>query len=199
MDDIQFSPQEATLFKVLTGIDPPLIGTAVLYQAGTLASDTADRIDHELTPAIDVVVGQELAGMDSAVSPEFANTLARYTSRPPHYFPATSAQLRQMSDYAVSTAAQVEYMKVEAIATLASLIASLIIEMVISFFFPAVGVEMMAASFAIVRFLLSTLIGRVLLHILEAMLIGIAIQELLDAITQLVLIKDHIQKIWHWD
>src|SRR5258708_6715032 len=114
---------------------PPLIPTATLYQAGDLASHTADRIDSELSPLVDQVVSQVLTGMNSAVSPEFADSLARYTSRSPGYFPETSAQLRQMADYAVSTAAHVEYMKVEAIATLASLIASLMIEAVLAFFF----------------------------------------------------------------
>jgi hypothetical protein len=132
--DIEFSPEEATLFEILTGMRPPLIATSTLYAAGDLANGTADRIDGELSPLVEQVVGQVLSGLDSAVSPGFADALARYTSRAPGYFPATSAQLRQMGDYAVSTAAQVEYMKVEAIATLASLIASLVIEAVLAFF-----------------------------------------------------------------
>ncbi len=198
-NDIQFNEQEATLFVVLTGMRPPLIPTATLYQAGDLANHTADRIDSELSPLVDQVVNQVLTGMNSAVSPEFAESLAKYTSKPPGYFPETSAQLRQMADYAASTAAQVEYMKVEAIVTLASLIASLIIEAVITFFFPEIGLEMMAAEFAAVRFILNTLIGRVLAHILSAVLIGIGIQVLLDSIAQAVLIGEGIQQSWNWE
>ncbi len=197
MDDVQFNPQEAKLFEILTGIKPPVAATALFYQAGTLASDTANRIDSELTPAVELVVGHVLTGMNSAVSPSFADHLAQYTTSP-GYFPAMSAQLRQMADYSTSTAAQVEYLKIEAIATLSSLIASLVIEAVLSFFFPGLGLEMMAASCAVVRFLLSSLIGRILLKILSAALIGIGIQELLDAIAQGVLIGEGIQKDWNW-
>ena len=196
--DIQFTPQEAMFFLVLTGMRPPLIPTATLYEAGNAANDTANRIDNELTPLVDELVSQVLTGMNSAVSPEFADALAQYTSKPPGYFPETSAALRQMGDYAVSTAGQVEYMKIMAITTLASLIASLVIEAAIAFFFPEVGLEMMAAEFAIVRFLLNTLIGRVLAHILSATLIGIVIQVLLDSIAQAVLIGEGIQKNWNW-
>ena len=197
--DIEFSPEEATLFVVLTGMRPPLIGTAVLYEAGDLASRTADRIDSELSPLVEQVVNQVLTGMNSAVSPEFADALARYTSKAPGYFPETLSQLRQMGDFASSTAAQVEYMKVEAIATLASLIATLVIEAVLAFFFPEIGLEMMAAEFAAVRLILNTLIGRVLAHILSAVLIGIGIQVLLDSIAQAVLIGEGIQKTWNWE
>ena len=104
-----------------------------------------------------------------------------------------------MGDFASSTAAQVEYMKVEAIATLASLIATLVIEAVLAFFFPEIGLEMMAAEFAAVRLILNTLIGRVLAHILSAALIGIGIQVLLDSIAQAVLIGEGIQKTWNWE
>jgi len=148
MDDVQFNPQEAKLFEILTGIKPPVAATALFYQAGTLASDTANRIDSELTPAVELVVGHVLTGMNSAVSPSFADHLAQYTTSP-GYFPAMSAQLRQMADYSTSTAAQVEYLKIEAIATLSLLIASLVIEAVLSFFFPGLGLEMMAASCAV--------------------------------------------------
>ncbi len=195
--DIEFSPQEATLFVVLTGMRPPLIATETLYQVGDLANSTADRIDSELTPLVNELVNHVLTGMNTAVSPAFAQALSQYTSKP-GYFPETSAQLRQMGDYAVSTAAQVEYMKVEAIATLASLIASLVAEAVLAFFFPEIGLEMMAAEFAIVRLILNTLIGRVLAHILSATLIGIAIQVLLDSIAQGVLIGEGIQQKWNW-
>ena len=196
--DIQFNEQEANLFVVLTGMRPPLIPTATLYEAGDLANHTADRIDSELTPLVEQVVNQVLTGMNSAVSPEFADNLARYTSKPPGYFPQTSSQLRQMGDFAVSTAAQVEYMKVEAIATLASLIATLVIEAALSFFFPEIGLEMMAAEFAAVRLILNTVLGRVLAHILSATLIGIGIQVLLDSIAQAVLIGEGIQQSWNW-
>ena len=187
------------MFVVLTGMRPPLIGTASLLEAGDLANRTADRIDSELSPLVEQVVNQVLTGMNSAVSPEFAGSLARYTSKAPGYFPETSSQLRQMGDFASSTAAQVEFMKVEAIATLASLIATLVIEAVLAFFFPEVGLEMMAAEFAAVRLILNTLIGRVLAHILSAALIGIGIQVLLDSIAQAVLIGEGIQKDWNWE
>ena len=72
--DIQFNPEEATLFVVLTGMRPPLIATATLYEAGDLASHTADRIDSELSPLVEQVVNQVLTGMNSAVSPEFADS-----------------------------------------------------------------------------------------------------------------------------
>src|SRR6266705_1908162 len=196
--DIQFTPAESKLFMVLTGMRPPLIPTATLYEAGNLANHTADRIDSELMPLVDELVGQVLTGMNSAVSPEFADNLARYTSKAPGYFPETSAQLRQMSDYATTTAAQVEYMKIMAITTLASLIATLVIEAVLAFFFPEIGLEMMAAEFAAVRLILNTLIGRVLAHILSAVLIGIGIQVLLDSIAQAVLIGEGIQQSWNW-
>ena len=137
--------------------------------------------------------------MDSAVSPEFANTLAKFTSKSPGYFPETSAALRQMGDYATTTAAQVEYMKVEAIATLSSLIASLIAEAALAFFFPEIGLELMAAECAAVRAILNTLVGRLLMQIVSASVIGVGIQVLLDSIAQAVLIGEGIQKTWNWE
>src|ERR1700675_4548154 len=115
LPDIEFNEQEAMLLVVLTGMRPPLLGTAVLYQAGDLAGGAADRIDselsplvgglagqvlagvrsaasadgvdRELSPLVEELAGQVLSGMSSAVSPELGRVLAQYTAGAPGYFP----------------------------------------------------------------------------------------------------------------
>src|SRR5260370_26686381 len=160
--------------------------------------EAAQGVGVQLTPALSRVVARVLLGMDSAVWVEFAKSMEPMTSAPPFYLPTLTDQYRQMAAYTETSADEFLRLKVDSIVILASLLVAIAIELAI--FFRTGSPEMiklMAAEFVVVRFLLSSMIGRLLLHLIMVELMSIAIQEALDVIGQLWL-NAELHQDWNW-
>jgi len=196
--DPQFSPKAAEFFFVLTGLRPPAANRETMLAVRDALLQAGDRVEVELSPQLSELVSRVLMGMDTAVSPEFAKSMEAFTSAPPFYLPAVADQYRQLANYTETSADEFLKMKVNSIVILASLLVAIAIDIAIAVFFPELGLELLAAEFVIVRFLLFTTIGRLLMHLVLTMVMSIAIQEALDMIGQLVIDKV-LHQSWDWE
>ncbi len=143
------------------------------------------------------LVARDLMGLDGATAEQIAKSTQALTSAPPYYLPTLVDQFGKMATYVDTTADEFLRMKVQSIITLASLLVSIAVDLAIAIFFPQVGPAEMAANFAIVRFILSTLIGRLLTHLIMTAVMSVAIQEALDVVGQLV-VNAELHQDWNW-
>jgi hypothetical protein len=197
--DPQFSESEASLFFVLTGQRPPLASRAEMLAAADVLSSAAGRVEGELIPQLSGLVNRVLSGMDTAVSVEFAKSMEAYVSKPPFYLPSVADQYRQLALYTQSSADEFLMMKVQSIVILASFLVAIAIDLLLTFYGgEEAAFELLAAEATIVRLILSTLIGRLLTHLVATMVMSIAIQEALDAIAQLA-VSMELHQSWNWE
>ncbi len=191
-------PELGDLMLVVTGMPFPEANTDSMTTAGQATADAADQINHVLIPQINTAINRIQQGFNSDASQEFVNSMAAYTTAQPQYFVSAASQLETLSGFAYDTAAQVDYMKLMCVLILVELLVELVVTQILSFFDFGMSEEWLAAEYAAARFLLRTVIGRVILRILTAELVSIATQVALDAIVQRVLIDEGIQQSWNW-
>src|SRR5260370_42702155 len=102
--DPQFTPEEAVLFFVLSGLKPPLASREKMLAARDALLTAMQQVQTQLTPGLARLVARVLLGMDSAVSVEFAKSMESLTSAPPFYLPTLVDQYRQIAVYTDTTA-----------------------------------------------------------------------------------------------
>src|SRR5260370_22965192 len=130
----QFSPQEAELFFVLTGTQPPLASRDKMLGVRDALLEASQRVRAQLTPSLSRIVSRVLMGMDSAVSVEFAKSMEPMTSAPPFYLPTLADQYRQMAAYTETSADEFLRLKVDSIVILASLLVAIVIDLILFYF-----------------------------------------------------------------
>src|SRR5229473_2543349 len=111
---------------------------------------------------------------------------------------AAADQYRQLANYTQTSADEFLNMKVQAIVMLASMLVAIAIDLVIAFYGgEEAALELLAAESTIVRLLLQTLVGRLLVHLIMTEVMSIGIQEALDAVGQLVMMAE-LHQDWNW-
>src|SRR5712691_6359528 len=194
----RFTDQEASFFMVATGVRPPEFDTDLASTAGLELLKAAGMIDRELTPLVQERIDAAHLGMSGEMSKAFVTTLEQYTTAPPYILPTVSGLARELGAYTITTADQVEAMKIQAIAALAVLIAAFMVDAVIAYFDPPEGIKAAIAQWLAVRAALEALLGSLLLRFLEMVVIGIAIQETMDTVAQIVMRAKGIEQTWNW-
>ncbi len=195
--DPQFSPQEAELFFVLAGSRPPLANRDKMLATRDAFLQAQQAVISRLSPGVARLVTRSLMSMDGAVAAGFAQSMESLNSAPPYYLPSLADQYQGLANYIDTTADEFLRMKVDSIIALASLLVTIAMDLAIAVFFPGIGLSAIASEFVIVRFLLSTLIGRLLTHLIMAAVTSVAIQEALDVIGQLV-VNAELHQDWNW-
>ncbi|MEU5844924.1 scabin-related ADP-ribosyltransferase, partial [Saccharopolyspora shandongensis] len=171
------------LFLVLTGEKWPQINEDQLLVLAQAWRNASNRMRNDLRPEVVRAVAKIRSEFRGKAAMRFADRMAPLVESPGYLddvmqgFEGTADFLQQMS-------VQTEYVK---LVTILSLI-ELLVEMAwaIAMSGPTFGGSMawLAGRFAIVRFLLKRLWGRLLLRIVQAQLFGIAFQVAIDAVAQ---------------
>ena len=196
--DPQFSPQEAELFFVLAGSRPPLANRDKMLATRDAFLAAQQAVIGDLSPGVARLVTRSLMGLDGGATAEsFVTSMEALSSAPPYYLPSLADQYQQLADYVDTTADEFLRMKVDSIIALAALLVTIAIDLAVAVFFPELGLAAIASELVIVRFLLSTLIGRLVMHLVMAAVTSVAIQEALDVIGQLVL-NAELHQDWSW-
>src|SRR5712691_9374758 len=195
--DPQYTPEEQQLFLVLAGSEPPLAQREKMLAARDTFLEAQQNV-LQLQPDVARLINRTLTGMDTAVTPEFAKSMESLTSAPPFYLPSLVDQFGVMAAFTETSADEFLKQKINSIVILASLLVSIVIDLILIYYGNVqLGMEMLAAEFAVVRFLLTTLLGRLLLHLLFSMVMSVAIQEALDIIGQLW-VDAALHQSWDW-
>ncbi|HEY2575487.1 MAG TPA: hypothetical protein VGI74_04195, partial [Streptosporangiaceae bacterium] len=196
--NIEFNPQEAELFLVLTGERPPEFNTDGGHEAAQILMSYADMVDNQLTPLVQARVNAAQTGMSGEMSKSFVANLEQYTVASPFILPTTSNLARQLGVYTDSASDQAQSIKIQAIVALAVLIAAFIVDAIIAFFDPAAGIEAAVAEEAATRVFLEALLDALKEMIFHAIPIGIAIQVGQDTLAQIIEMAEGIEKNWNW-
>src|SRR5260370_15807158 len=156
--NIKFTAQEAKFFMAATGERPPEFDTDRGRQAGEILLITGDMIDNELTPLVQERIVAAQLGMSGEMSKAFIRTLEQYTTSPPYILPTISGLARELGAYTITTADQAEAMKIQAIVALATLIAAFVVDAIIAYFDPELGIKAAIAAWLSTRAVLQSLL-----------------------------------------
>lgn len=174
------------LFLVLTGEQWPTANEDALWEVGNAWGTAGDRLQNELAPYLIQVVQHIRENFTGKSAIKFAQMMAPYASSPPHLLPQAATQFQQLKKFLQDAAAQVEYTKIISFEEVALLIAQIAWAIAMSFFTDGASMTWLAGRMAIVRFLLKTIWGRLLLQLIISEVFGIAFQVALDVLTQLI-------------
>ncbi|PPK70919.1 toxin glutamine deamidase domain-containing protein [Actinokineospora auranticolor] len=180
------SDEVRKLFQVLTGEEWPDANEDKLRALADAWETTANRLTGELAPDLRRAVAGIRSTFTGAAELAFANRMAPYVEGSDNYLSIADEQFRALAKFLRDLALEVEYVKIVSILTLVSLIVE--IAWAIAMAGPTAGGSMawLAARMAIVRWLLKTLLGRLLIRVLQAELLGIAFQLVIDVLAQLI-------------
>src|SRR6266498_2363759 len=167
-----------TLFLVLTGDQWPSADEDQLFLLADAWDRAAGRLGSELGPELAEAVNKIRREFRGKAALRFADRMAPYdVDTAVQRFKALAALLRQ-------TALQVQYVKYVSILSLIELLAE--IAWAVAMAGPTFGGSMtwLAARIPVVRFLLERWWGQLLMRILEAQIVGIALQVGIDVAAQ---------------
>ncbi|MGD0559466.1 MAG: hypothetical protein ABSA93_31400, partial [Streptosporangiaceae bacterium] len=192
-----FTPGWNSFFQVVSGTKPPLLNALGANNAQTSAYNVADRVA-QLVETLNSAIDRALSQMDTQVSPALIKSLAAYTYEPPYLLPTMEAQLRALGDYAADTGKEAVAMRVQAMIIMVQLMEELLQQAVVAIFDPIQAIEDTLELYAIGRFLLRILRSDLFKAIIEPTVANTLQQVIMNAMTQLVLIKMGIQPGWSW-
>src|SRR3569833_119547 len=184
------------LFLVLPGERWPTANEDALREVGNAWGTAGDRLESELAPYMVQVVQHIRASFTGKSAIRFADMMAPYVVDEPQYIPQAAAQFQQMKKFLLDAATQVEYVKIISIEELILLIAQLAWAIAMAFWTDGASLTWLAGRMAIVRFLLKTWWGRLILQFVLAELFGIAFQLALDVLTQAIQFATHTRAEW---
>ena len=198
MSSLEFTPSERGFFIAATGVPPPELDTdlARLAAKGLLAA--GEMVDGELSPLVEERIAAARLGMSGEMSAAFVAALEQYTTSPPFILPTVSGLARELGAFTIETADQAEAMKIQAIVALAALIVAFLVDAVIAYFDPDLGIRAAVSEWLAVRALLEALLDGLLMRVVEMVSIGIAIQVALDTVAQVVMLVKGIEQTWNW-
>ena len=183
-------PEEIrNLFKVLTGEEWPEVDEDALRHLGAAWKRASEQIDTQLAPMINNAVFTIRSEFTGEAELAFADSMAAFTTEPPYYFDTATKHYRTVGVFGEDTATMVQYVKLMIIAQLIVLLVEIAVMTALAFISFGATLQYLAARYAIVRFLINTWIGRLILRIVAAQIIGVSLQAALDGIVQRIQIN----------
>src|SRR6266511_3850030 len=173
-----------TLFLVLTGDQWPSADEDQLFLLADAWDRAAGRLGSELGPELAEAVNKIRREFRGKAALRFADRMAPYVVEPPYYVDTAVQRFKALAALLRQTALQVQYVKYVSILSLIELLAE--IAWAVAMAGPTFGGSMtwLAARIPVVRFLLERWCGQLLMRILEAQIVGIALQVGIDVAAQ---------------
>src|SRR6266540_4321418 len=173
-----------TLFLVLTGDQWPSADEDQLFLLADAWDRAAGRLGSELGPELAEAVNKIRREFRGKAALRFADRMAPYVVEPPYYVDTAVQRFKALAALLRQTALQVQYVKYVSILSLIELLAE--IAWAVAMAGPTFGGSMtwLAARIPVVRFLLERWWGQLLMRILEAQIVGIALQVGIDVAAQ---------------
>ncbi|HEY0537482.1 MAG TPA: hypothetical protein VGD53_03895, partial [Actinoallomurus sp.] len=154
------------------------------------------QLQNELGPAMIQVVNHIRTDFTGKSAIKFADMMAPYVADSPQYIPQAIEQFQALKKYLLQTSTQVEYVKLITIEELVLLLAQIAWAIAMSYWTAGQSMAWLAARMAIVRFLLRTWWGRLILQFALAEGFGVAFQTALDGLTQAVQFAKGTRSSW---
>ncbi|QKW13591.1 toxin glutamine deamidase domain-containing protein [Verrucosispora sp. NA02020] len=179
---IEASDDLAGFLKWISGEDFPGTDEDRLFGLSRAYSGAADGVDSALPLLVDAVRSIR-RGVSGRADEAFVESMQGYV-RNPGYLAAAAEQLRDLGAKSRASGTQVQYVKMMIIGALIQLMIDFIVALAFSFFNPGAALNWLAARVAVFRFLVRTLLGRLIQMVAVNQVVGIGLQVLMDAIVQ---------------
>ncbi len=179
------SQRVADMYEVLTGDQFPRGRGAYLKGYAGSFRQLGGMLDR---------LGGDVAATAQKIQHSFNGKAARrllqllgpFAMENPQYLLTAGAIFLELANFLDGTAEQMEYMKLVVILELVELLAELAIAFYLAAFTGGGSVEAFLGRWAMARVLIENQLGRLMVHIAEAQVIGIALQDALDAVAQIL-------------
>lgn len=198
---IQPSREVAEFLKWVSGEEVPGLNEDRLFAVAQAYRDAAAGLTDELAPVVVAAVNGIRANFSGAGERAYAASMAKFVSEEPRYLYVAAEELTKAATAARKTALQVQYVKLIIILTIIELMIEFAIALVMAFINPTF-LTWFAARSAIVRFLVETVIGRLIRAVVTNMALGIAFQIAMDFLAQRIqidILHTRNSDEWDWD
>ncbi|WP_461155513.1 WXG100-like domain-containing protein, partial [Saccharopolyspora tripterygii] len=192
-------PEEVgNLFMVLTGEKWPQINEDQLRKLSESWRNTSNRLRSELTPELAQAIKLIRSEFYGKAAMRFADRMAPYVESN-GYIETAATGYEQIAGFLKQLSVQTEYVKLVSLLSLIELLAE--IAWAIAMAGPTFGASMawLAGRYAIVRFLLKNIWGRLLMRVIQAQIFGIAFQVAIDAAAQGIQMAKGTRDDWDED
>ncbi|MER6992721.1 toxin glutamine deamidase domain-containing protein [Saccharopolyspora hirsuta] len=191
------SPEVAKLFQVLTGEEWP---DADEDQLRALAGEwtAAAQTLAELGPGLRSAVQAIRADFAGEAAEAFAQRVAPFVEGD-DLISSAAELFNGLAKTLLDLALDVEYMKIVTIASLIALLAEIAWAIAMAPFTGGATMSWLAARMAVVRFLIQSLLGRVLMRVLSTAVFSVAFQLLIDAVAQTAQFAMGTRTEWNTD
>jgi hypothetical protein len=180
------SDEVRTMFLVVTGEEWPDANEDKLRALADAWDQAALRLTNELSPQLQQAVAVIRATFVGEAERAFADRMAPFVEGPDNYLAVAGEQFSELAKFLRELALDVEYVKLVSILSLIALIAEIAWAIAMSFWTAGASMAWLAARFAIVRFLLRSLLGRLLMRFAQAAVFGVAFQLVIDVAAQTI-------------
>ncbi|OLR93339.1 scabin-related ADP-ribosyltransferase [Actinokineospora bangkokensis] len=181
------SDEVRTMFHVLTGEEWPDADESALRALADAWDRAAAQLSGELTPELLRAIATIRSTFTGDAEQAFADRMAPFAEGGSgSHLANAEAQFRQLAKFLRELALDVEYVKLVSIITLITLIAEMAWAIAMAFWTSGASMVWLAARVAIVRFLLQSLLGRLLIKAVQAQVFGILFQVAIDALAQTI-------------
>ncbi|WP_026422138.1 toxin glutamine deamidase domain-containing protein [Actinokineospora inagensis] len=187
------------LFLVLTGEEWPDADESKLRELADAWDTTAQRLSGELRPELLKAVQTIMGTFSGSAERAFAQQMAPFVEGSDNYLDAAAEQFHALGTFLRDLAVDVEYVKLVSILSLFALVAEIAWAIASSYMTAGASIAWLAARLAIVRYLLKTLLGRLFIQFVQAELIGIAFQVVIDVLTQSIQFAMGTRHTWNTD
>ncbi|WP_434444123.1 toxin glutamine deamidase domain-containing protein [Lentzea sp. E54] len=172
------------LFQVLSGEEWPDADEDKLRALADAWENAANRLTGDLAPQLKHAVTTIRTTFHGQAERAFATRMSPFVEGEDNYLSIADEQFRGLAKFLRDLALDVEYVKLVSVLTIVSLIAEMAWAVAMAFWTGGASMTWLAARMAVVRYLLQTLIGRLVINFAQAMVFGIAFQVLIDALAQ---------------
>ncbi|MFE0422432.1 hypothetical protein, partial [Streptomyces sp. NPDC058953] len=197
---IEFPPECAWLFAILTGEVPPDGDEDKMFALAEVHRDLHGKLNGEFQALVAEALGftKDKFGGDAATMYQEAMKSFLGGQEGLDYFKAVGDQAQLMADFTRKSATQLQYTKYMIIAQLVALLIEAAIAAATAFFFGA-SIAVYLQKMAIVRVILKSWIGRMIVTLLTHQIINVGMGVAMDAMIQWVQLNQGSRDEWDTD
>ncbi|GGZ11621.1 hypothetical protein CP967_06090 [Streptomyces nitrosporeus] len=181
---LEFPPECAWLFAALTGEKPPNGDEDRMFELAEVHKDLHGKLSNDLKQQIAEALGFTRQSFDGDAADMYQAAMKSFIGEEGlNYFDAVADQAKLLGEFTRKGATQLQYTKYMIIAQLVELLFEAVVAAALAFFFGA-SIQAYLAKVAIVRFLIRSWLGRLVMTLLMHQVINVGMGVAMDLLVQ---------------
>ncbi|MFJ7252132.1 hypothetical protein ACIQWV_06000, partial [Streptomyces sp. NPDC098085] len=197
---LQFPPECAWLFAALTGEVPPDGDEDKMFALAEAHKGLHGKLNGDIQKQVADALGYTRKNFDGTAAEMYQEAMKAFLGGQEglDYFNSVTEQAELIADFTRKSATQLQYTKYMIIAQLVELLVEAAVAMALSFFFGA-SIAAYLQKQAIVRLIIRTRLGRMLLTLLMHEIINVGMGVAMDALVQWTQLNQGTRDEWDGD